>query len=193
MQELKEKILKEGKIKPGNIVKVDSFLNHQVDVEFMRKIGEEFYNYFKDKDVNKILTIESSGIPVAFAAAEYFKCKIVFAKKGETINQSSDFYQSDVFSYTYQRNYHVRVAKEYLNENDKVLIIDDFLANGAAMEGLLNIVNQAKAKVVGCGIVIEKGFQDGGRKLREKGINLLSLAIVDKIDVDNQKIEFRGE
>ena len=138
------------------------------------------------------MTIESSGIAIGMAVADEFKCRLVFAKKGETINQSEDFYQSDVYSYTYQKEVHIRISKEFLNSNDKVLIVDDFLANGEAMRGLIDIVDKSGAKIIGCGAVIEKGFQAGGKNIRDKGIDLYSLAIIDKIDVENQKIVFRG-
>ena len=193
MKELCDKIKKEGIVKPGHIVKVDSFLNHQVDVKFLNKVGEEFYKLYKDTNINKILTIESSGVAVAFATANLFDVRLVFAKKGETINQSNEFYQSKVHSYTYQKDVNIRVAKEFLSKDDTVLVIDDFLANGAALTGLLDIVGQSGAKCVGCGIVIEKGFQPGGKNLRDKGIRVESLAIIDEIDENNQKIVFRGE
>ena len=190
MKELKEKILKEGKICPNNIVKVDSFLNHQVDVNFMRKIGEEFKKLYDGSDVNKILTIESSGIAIACYTAEAFDCRLVFAKKGKSLNQAPDFYESKVYSYTKQEEYPIRVSKEFLHSEDKVLVIDDFLANGAALNGLIDIVNASGATLVGCGTVIEKGFQPGGKALRDKGIRVESLAIIESIDEINQKITF---
>lgn len=193
MEKLKQKITEEGKICPNDILKVDSFLNHQVDVKFLKEMGLEFKKRFEGDEVNKILTIESSGIAIACYVAEAFNCRLVFAKKGKSLNQSLDFYESKVFSYTKQEEYPIRVSKEFLNEDDKVIVIDDFLANGAALEGLISIVNAAGAKLVGCGVVIEKGFQPGGNKLREKGIKVESLVIVDKIDEVNQKITFRGE
>ncbi len=192
MQELKEKILSEGKICPNNIVKVDSFLNHQLDVELLRKMGEEFKRLLGGLEVNKILTIESSGIAVACYVAEAYKCRLVFAKKGKSLNQSTDFYESNVYSYTRQQEYPIRVSKEFLHESDKVFIVDDFLANGAALNGLIDIVNASGATLVGCGCVIEKGFQPGGQKLRDRGIKVLSLAIIDSIDEVNQKIIFRN-
>lgn len=192
MEELKNKIIKEGKICPNNIVKVDSFLNHQIDVKFMRKIGEEFKKRFASDEVNKILTIESSGIAIACYTAEAFNCRLVFAKKGKSLNQAPDFYESKVFSYTKQEEYPIRVSKEFLHKDDKVLVIDDFLANGAALNGLIDIVNAAGATLVGCGAVIEKGFQPGGKSLRDKGIRVESLAIIESIDEVNQKIGFRN-
>ena len=191
MKELREKILKEGKVCPNNIVKVDSFLNHQVDVSFLKKIGAEFYSRFKNEKVDKILTIESSGIAIACFVAECFNCRLVFAKKGKSLNQSQDFYEAKVFSYTKKEEYDIRVSKEFLNESDNILLIDDFLANGAALNGLAKIVEDAKANLVGCGIVIEKGFQSGGKELRDKGIHLESLAIIDNADETKQTIEFR--
>ena len=182
MEELKEKILKEGKICPNNIVKVDSFLNHQVDVNFMRKIGEEFKKLYDRSDINKILTIEASGIAIACMTALKFNVPFVFAKKNQTKNISADVYTSKVTSYTHGRVYDVMVSKEYLNPGDRVLIIDDFLANGKALEGLIDIVNQAGADVVGAGIAIEKCFQPGGKELREKGIRIESLAMIKSLD-----------
>lgn len=193
MEELKQKILEEGVILPGNIVKVDSFLNHQIDVEFMDKIGLAIYNLFKDMGVNKVLTIETSGVPIAMAAAKYFKCRVVFAKKGKTKNLSDNFYKAEVMSYTHGQTYDIVIAKEYLNDRDKVILVDDFLANGSAMEGLIKIVKEAGAKLIGCSAVIEKGFQPGGQALRDKGINLKSLVIIDKIDDKTNNIEFREE
>ena len=191
MKELREKILKEGIVCPNNIVKVDSFLNHQVDVSFLKKIGAEFYSRFKNDKVDKILTIESSGIAIACFVAECFNCRLVFAKKGKSLNQSKDFYEAKVFSYTKREEYDIRVSKEFIHENDNILLIDDFLANGAALNGLAKIVEDAKANLVGCGIVIEKGFQSGGKALRDKGIHLESLAIIDNADETKQTIEFR--
>ena len=191
MKDLKDEILREGKICPNNIVKVDSFLNHQVDISIIKKIGAEFANRYKDSSINKVLTIESSGIPVACYTAEILNCRLVYAKKGKSLNQSTDFYEAKVFSYTRNEEYGIRVSKEYIHETDNVLIIDDFLANGAALRGLIKIINDANAKLVGCGIVIEKGFQPGGRTLREQGIRIESLAIIDKVDEIKQTIEFR--
>ena len=191
MKELKEKILKEGKICPNNIVKVDSFLNHQIDVHFMKEIGLEFKKRFANASVSKVLTIESSGIAIGCYVAEAFNCRLLFAKKGVSLNQAKDFYESKVFSYTKQEEYPVRVSKEFLHKDDRVLIIDDFLANGAALNGLIDIVKASGATLVGCGTVIEKGFQPGGKALRDKGIKVESLAIIERIDEINQKIEFR--
>lgn len=193
MQELIDKILEEGKILPDSVVKVDSFLNHQIDVEFLEKIGKEFYRLFKDEKITKVVTIEASGIPIAVEVAKCFGCKVVFAKKGKTKNLSNDFYESEVMSYTHGVFYKICLSKEFLKKEDTVLIIDDFLANGQAIKGLMDITNQSGAKLVGCGIVIEKGFQPGGKLLRESGVRLESLAIIDEIDEVNQKIYFRGE
>ena len=192
MDELKQKILIEGKICPNNIVKVDSFLNHQIDVHFMRKIGEEFKKRFDGQEVNKVLTIESSGIAIACYTAEAFNCRLLFAKKGKSLNQAPDCYESKVFSYTRQEEYPIRVSKEFLHKEDKVLIVDDFLANGAALNGLIDIVNASGATLVGCGVVIEKGFQPGGQALRDKGVRVESLAIIESIDEVNQSISFRN-
>lgn len=193
MEALKKKILEEGKILPGDIVKVDSFLNHQIDVAFLSEIGKEFYDRFKGHKVTKVVTIETSGVPIAMEVAKCFGCRVVFAKKGKTKNLSDDFYETEVMSYTHGTLYKVCLSKEFLTKDDSVIIIDDFLANGAAMKGLLDIVGKSGATLVGCGAVIEKGFQPGGKELRDKGINLVSLAIIDKIDEKNQTIEFRGE
>lgn len=193
MLELKNKIAEEGKICAGNIVKVDSFLNHQIDVKFLERIGKEFYELYKNTNVNKIVTIETSGVPIAMEVAKCFDCRVVFAKKGKTKNLSDNFYETEVMSYTHGEVYKICLAKEFLGENDNVLLIDDFLANGAALNGLLEIVEKAKANLVGCGVVIEKGFQPGGKNIRKKGIRLESLVIIDKIDEEKQEITFRGE
>ena len=191
VKELREKILKEGKICSNDIVKVDSFLNHQVDVAFLKKMGQEFKKRFDGLEVNKVLTIESSGIAIACYVAEAFNCRLVFAKKGKSLNQSNEFYESKVFSYTRREEYPIRVSNEFLSKDDKVLVIDDFLANGSALNGLIDIVKQANATLVGCGSVIEKGFQPGGKGLREKGIKVESLAIIESCDEIKQKIDFR--
>ena len=170
---------------------VDSFLNHQGDVHFLKKIGQEFKKRFKGAEVSKVLTIESSGIAIACYTAEAFDCRLVLAKKGVSLNQSEDFYESKVFSYTRREEYPIRVSKEFLGKDDKVLVIDDFLANGAALNGLIDIVKKSGATLVGCGTVIEKGFQPGGKSLREKGIRVESLAIIESTDEVNQKITFR--
>lgn len=181
MEALEKKILKEGKVLPGNILKVNSFLNHRLDVDFLMEIGKEIARLFKDEKIDKILTIETSGIAIAVAAASQMHLPVVFAKKHKSANLSSDLYTTVVHSYTHGTDYTVVVSKEFLNENEKVLIIDDFLANGKALLGLIDILNQAKAETVGCCCVIEKGFQGGGDALRAQGIRVESLAIVDKM------------
>lgn len=181
MQLLKERIIKDGIIKDNNIIMVDSFLNHQLDIKLLNEIGREFYERFKDKNITKILTIEASGIAIAAIAAQYFDVNVLFAKKTLSTNLDDNTYESKVYSYTKNETYTVRVAKKFLNENDRVLIIDDFLANGKALEGLIDIVFQANAEVEGIGIVIEKGFQEGGENIRKKGFNLESLVIVDEV------------
>jgi xanthine phosphoribosyltransferase len=178
MELLKQRILQDGKVIGNDILKVDSFLNHQMDVQLFNEMGKEFFRLFGDKQITKILTIEASGIGIACIAAQYFSVPVVFAKKTEAKNLDSDAYLSEVFSFTKGKTYTIRVSKNYVNSNDTVLIIDDFLANGKAAMGLAAIVEQAGAKLGGIGIAIEKGFQDGGKLLRENGINVQSLAIV---------------
>ncbi len=190
MELLKEKILKDGVVREGNILKVDNFLNHQIDIEFMNEIGKELYRIFKDNNITKILTIEASGIAIASIAAQYFKVPVLFAKKAKSKNIDGDLYTSVVKSYTYGKEYTITVAKKFLGSDERVLILDDFLANGAALNGLIDVVKQAGASVEGLGIVIEKGFQGGGDKLRAEGYNLHSLAIVDSMD--NCEIVFRN-
>ncbi len=191
MQLLKERITKDGQLFPGNILKVDSFLNHQVDISLLNKIGEEFKRRFSDCEINKILTIEASGIGIACIVAQYFNCPVVFAKKSKSINISSDFYQSDVMSYTHGNLNHVIVSKDFIGNGDKVLVIDDFLAHGCALRGLIDIIESSGAELKGCGIVIEKGFQTGGDDLRNRGIRLESLAIVESMNAETGEIIFR--
>lgn len=186
---LKEKILKEGRVLNGNILKVDSFLNHQLDVEFLNELGKEFKRRFQDKEITKILTIEASGIAIAAIAAQYFKVPVVFAKKTESKNLDKEIYEGNVYSYTKDKQYKIMVSKRYISSRDNILIIDDFLANGQAILGLKEIVDAASAKLVGVGIVIEKGFQKGGSLLRDSGINIESLAIIDSMDAEG--IRFR--
>ena len=182
MKELEERIAQQGTVKPGNVLKVDSFLNHQIDVALFNEMGKEFQQRFADQKITKILTVEASGIAVACIAAQYFgNVPVVFAKKQESSNLSSDVYASNVFSFTKNKNYLVRVDKKYLSADDRVLIIDDFLANGNAALGLIDLVQQAGAAVAGVGIVIEKGFQNGRQLLEEKGYRVESLAIVKEI------------
>lgn len=190
MQYLKDRIIKDGKVLGGDVLKVDSFLNHQLDYEVLAKMAAAFFDYFSPKGVNKILTIEASGIGIACVTAQLFKAPTVFAKKSKTSNLGSDVYTSLVHSYTHNVDNHIRVSKDYLGAGDRVLIIDDFLANGCAIEGLAELISQAGAELVGVGICIEKGYQNGGDRLREKGIDLYSLAIVDKMD-ENGNITFR--
>jgi len=192
MDYLKAKILSDGVVRKGNVLKVDSFLNHQMDLRLYNEIGKEFYRLFGDCNVTKILTIEASGIGIACVTAQSFNfCPVVFAKKSRTSNLSYGVYTSTVESFTHGTVNTILVSKDYLNENDRILIIDDFLANGAALTGLIDIVNQAGATLVGCGIVIEKGFQDGGRMLREKGVRIESLAIIDSMNDETGEIVFR--
>lgn len=191
MQKLKERIRKDGKVKDGNVLKVDSFLNHQMDVELFHEIGIEFKRRFEGEDVNKILTIEASGIGIACVTAEAFGVPVVFAKKTQTKNIAGDVYTTKVESFTHGRIYDIIVAKEFLGKGDKVLIIDDFLANGKALEGLVQLTDEAGAELVGAGVVIEKGFQPGGDIIRARGIRLESLAIVESMDEKTGKIVFR--
>ena len=181
MKLLEEKILKDGQIYPGNVLKVGSFLNHQIDVPFLMNIGREFYNKFKDENITKIITIESSGIAIACLTATFFNVPIIFAKKTQTLNLADDVYSASVHSYTHNNDYTARIEKRFLTSHDRILIIDDFLANGAALMGLIDIVSQAGASLAGCGVVIEKVFQGGGNALREKGICVESLAQIEKM------------
>lgn len=193
MNFLEERIMKDGIVKEGNVLKVDSFLNHQMDIRLFDEMGEEWKRRFADKPINKILTIEASGIGIACVVAQSFDVPVVFAKKTQTKNIAGDVYTSRVESYTHGRVYDIIVSKEYLGKGDKVLLIDDFLANGKALEGLAELVESAGAELVGAGIVIEKGFQVGGDIIREKGVRLESLAIVDSMDAETGTIKFRGE
>ena len=193
MQLLKDRIRKDGKIKAGNVLKVDSFLNHQMDTDLFVEIGKEFKRRFADCEINKILTIEASGIGIACVVAQQFHVPVVFAKKTQTKNIAGDVYTSKVESYTHGRVYDIIVSKEFLGKGDKVLLIDDFLANGKALEGLAAVVEESGAELVGAGIVIEKGFQPGGDNLRKQGIRLESLAIVDSMDEKTGTIVFRGD
>lgn len=193
MKELKDRIRRDGIIKSGNVLKVDSFLNHQMDIRLFEAIGQEFKQRFSDVEVNKILTIEASGIGIACVVARSFDVPVVFAKKTQTKNIAGEVYTTKVESFTHGRVYDVIVSKEFLGKGDKVLLIDDFLANGKALEGLARLVEESGAQLVGAGIVIEKGFQAGGKMLREKGIRIESLAIVDSMDEATGKIVFRGE
>ena len=193
MNFLEERILKDGIVKARNVLKVDSFLNHQMDVELFDKIGEEFKNRFSNKKINKILTIEASGIGIAVAVARHFKVPVVFAKKTKSINLDGDVYNASVESFTHKNTNNVIVSKKFLNKEDKILIIDDFLANGCAMQGLIQIIKASGASVEGIGIVIEKGFQIGGKTIRNLGYQLESLAIVDAMNAETGEIEFRQQ
>jgi xanthine phosphoribosyltransferase len=185
MQLLKDRIKKDGKIRSGNVLKVDSFLNHQMDIELFGEIGKEFKKRFEGSNITKILTIEASGIGIACITAQHFSVPVVFAKKNQTKNIAGDIYTSKVESFTHGRVYDIIVAKEFLNANDKVLIIDDFLANGSALLGLAKLVKDAGAELVGAGIVIEKGFQDGGELVRSHGVRVESLAIIESMTEEN--------
>ncbi|MCI7098965.1 MAG: xanthine phosphoribosyltransferase [Lachnospiraceae bacterium] len=191
MQILKDRIRKDGVIKSGDVLKVDRFLNHQMDVELFTEIGKELKRRFSDCEINKILTIEASGIGIACIVAQSFGCPVVFAKKNKTKNIAGEVYTSKVESFTHGRVYDIIVSKEFLGPGDKVLLIDDFLANGKALEGLIDLVNESGAELVGAGIVIEKGFQRGGDAIRSKGVRLESLAIVESMDEKTGEIVFR--
>lgn len=188
MKALEEKILRDGQVRPGNILKVDSFLNHQMDIEFINEIGKEFHRLFGDRPINKILTIEASGIGIACIAAQYFGVPVVFAKKAQSVNLDGSLYTTQVESFTHKRTYDVILSKKFLTVEDHVLVIDDFLANGCAVNGLLDIIESAGATLEGVGIVIEKGFQDGGKELRARGVDVKSLAIIKSMTDDS--IEF---
>ena len=190
---LEERILKDGVVKAGNVLKVDSFLNHQMDIELMNEIGKEFYRRFEGKPINKILTIEASGIAIAYAVAQQFHVPVLFAKKSKSINIAGDTYVAEVESFTHKNRNTVVVSKQFLNENDHVLIIDDFLANGCALQGLISIVDQAGGTVEGIGIAVEKGFQVGGQIIRNLGYQLESLAIVESMNSDTGEIFFREQ
>jgi len=186
MDALKDKIRKEGRVKGQGILKVDSFLNHQLDVALFEEMGKAFAKRFAGQGINKILTIETSGIAIATSTARHFNyCPVVFGKKYVSLNLDTDIYSSDVYSYTKQQAYKIMVSKKYMNENDRVLIIDDFLANGKAVEALMDVIQQAGATLIGVGIAIEKGFQGGGELLRKQGIALESLAIVEEMSEEN--------
>ena len=192
MELLEQRIREEGQVRPGNILKVDCFLNHQLDVELLDEIGKEFYRQYKDEGITKILTIEASGIAIACMTARYFHVPVVFAKKAKSKNLDGEVFTSVVHSYTYGRDYDITLARKFLTPADKVLIVDDFLAVGKAMNGLLDICKQAGAQVCGIGIANEKGFQPGGAALRAAGYRLTSLAIVDRMN-DDGTLEFRPQ
>ncbi len=191
MELLEQRIRKDGVVKAGNVLKVDSFLNHQIDIKLMNEIGKEFKKIFADIDITKILTIEASGIGIAAIVAQYFDVPVVFAKKSQSINLDGSVYSTKIESFTHKRVYDVIVSKKYLTSEDKVLVIDDFLANGCAVDGLIDIINESGAKLQGVGIIIEKGFQDGGKRLRDRGIRVEALAIVDSMNDETGEIVFR--
>ena len=192
MKLLQERIVKDGQIEAGNILKVDSFLNHQIDVSLLEEIGKEFHRQFAGQTVTNILTIEASGIAIACIAARYFQVPVVFAKKTRSLNIAGDVYTAKVESFTHKNTNDIIVSKKFLSPGDRILIVDDFLANGKAILGLAKLVEQAGATLVGAGVVIEKGFQDGGKRIREAGIDLRSLAIVEEMDTEHG-IRFREE
>lgn len=190
---LEERIKKDGIVKEGNVLKVDSFLNHQMDIRLFDQIGEEFKKRFEGTEINKILTIEASGIGIACVVARHFDVPVVFAKKSKSINIEGDVYVAEVESFTHKCKNQVIVSKKFINPEDKILIIDDFLANGCALQGLISIVKSAGASVEGIGIAVEKGFQTGGQVIRNLGYHLESLAIVDGMDVATGEIKFREQ
>lgn len=185
MKLLEDRIIKDGKVGEGNVLKVDSFVNHQIDVDFMNEVGKEFFRLFKDEKIDKVLTIEASGIGIACITAQYFHVPVVFAKKTKTNNIYADVYKGKVESYTHGVTYDIVVSKEFLKKNDRVLIIDDFLAKGSALLGLLSLIDKAGAKTVGAGIVIEKAYQNGGKIIRDMGIRVESLAKIKSMSVEN--------
>ena len=191
MNFLEERIAKDGIVKPGNVLKVDSFLNHQMDIPLLGRMGQEFKRRFGDLGITKVLTIESSGIAIAYPVAQAYGVPLVFAKKSQSINIDGEMYMAEVESFTHGNRNRVIVSKKYLCATDRVLIIDDFLANGSALQGLISLVEDADATVVGCGIAIEKGFQEGGWRLRNLGYRVESLAIIDNMDAATGTITFR--
>ena len=193
MNFLEERIQKDGVVKEGNVLEVDSFLNHQMDIELFEKMGEEWKRRFNGKPINKVVTIEASGIGIACIVAKYFGTPVVFAKKSKSINIDGDMYVAEVESFTHKCKNQVIVSKKFLSPDDHVLIIDDFLANGCALQGLISIVNSAGATVEGIGVAIEKGFQIGGQTIRNLGYQLESLAIVDAMDAETGSITFREQ
>ena len=191
MDLLKQKILSEGEVYEGNILKVDCFLNHQIDCVFLSEVGKEFHRLFKDEGVNKVLTIEASGIAIGAFVAQEFECPLVFAKKTKTKNIAGDVYTTPVESFTHGTTYDIMISKRFLNKGDKVLIVDDFLAVGNALKGLIRLVEESGAELAGCGTVIEKGYQHGGDALREQGIKVESLAIVESMNHETGEVVFR--
>ena len=193
MNFLQQRIIDEGIVKPGNVLKVDSFLNHQMDIALIDQIGKEFHRRFADKPITKVLTIESSGIAIACSLAREFGVPVVVAKKSKSVNIDGEAYVAEVESFTHKRTNLVVVSKKFLSEEDHVLIVDDFLANGCALQGLISIVESAEATVDGLGIVIEKGFQEGGWRMRNLGYHLESLAIIESMDAETGKITFQSQ
>ncbi len=192
MKLLEERIRKDGTVKAGNVLKVDSFLNHQMDIDLFNEMGKEWARLFADRKITKILTVEASGIGIACVAAQHFHVPVVFAKKSQSVNIDGEVYSTKIESFTHKRVYDVIVSKKFLHPEDHILIIDDFLANGCALEGLIDIVNKAGATVEGVGIAVEKGFQKGGDLIRSKGIRVESLAIVESMDDKTGEITFRA-
>ena len=192
MKLLEERIRKDGTVKAGNVLKVDSFLNHQMDIDLFNEMGKEWARLFADRKITKILTVEASGIGIACVAAQHFHEPVVFAKKSQSVNIDGEVYSTKIESFTHKRVYDVIVSKKFLHPEDHILIIDDFLANGCALEGLIDIVNKAGASVEGVGIAVEKGFQKGGDLIRSKGIRVESLAIVESMDDKTGEITFRS-
>ena len=193
MNFLEEKILREGVIKQGNILKIDSFLNHQIDIDVMRQMAYELKRRFRGVEVNKVLTIEASGIAIATMLGNLYDVPVVFAKKNETANSTDDKYMSQAYSFTHKKQNNVFVSRPYLHATDKVLIVDDFLADGQAVHALIDLVHQAGGEVAGIGIAVEKGQQQGGKILREEGYHLESIAIVESMDWETQTIRFREQ
>ena len=192
MKLLEERIRKDGTVKAGNVLKVDSFLNHQMDIDLFNEMGKEWARLFADRKITKILTVEASGIGIACVAAQHFHVPVVFAKKSQSVNIDGEVYSTKIEAFTHKRVYDVIVSKKFLHPEDHILIIDDFLANGCALEGLIDIVNKAGASVEGVGIAVEKGFQKGGDLIRSKGIRVESLAIVESMDDKTGEITFRS-
>lgn len=193
MNFLEEKIVSDGVIIQGNVLKIDNFLNHQIDVDVMRQIAYEFKRRFRDIKVNKVLTIEASGIAIATMLGNLYDVPVVFAKKGETVNSTDNKYMASAFSFTHKKTNNVFVSKPYLHSSDRVLIVDDFLADGEAMHALINLVHQAGGEVAGIGIAVEKGQQKGGQRLREEGYRLESIAVIEEMDYETQTIRFREQ
>ncbi len=191
MELLHERIRKDGIVKAGNVLKVDSFLNHQIDVKLLNEIGKEFKRIFSDVEITKILTIEASGIAIAAIVAQYFDVPVVFAKKAQSVNIDGSTYSTKIESFTHKRIYDVIVSKKYLSPEDKILVVDDFLANGCAVNGLIDIIKESGATLQGVGIIIEKGFQEGGKHLRGRGIRVESLAIIDSMNDETGELVFR--